>query len=73
MKWRQFFRPVSSMDTDEARAYMSREKEGSYTLLDVREPGEYKRAHIPGAKLIPISQLPNRIGELDPGKPLITY
>jgi rhodanese-related sulfurtransferase len=73
MKWKQFFRPVSSMDTDEARAYMSREKEGSYTLLDVREPGEYQKGHIPGAKLIPLSELPDRIGEVDPGKPLITY
>ena len=61
------------MGPDEAKAYMNRQKEGDYTLLDVREPGEYKTAHIPGAKLIPLSELPDRMGELDPRKPLITY
>ncbi len=73
MKWKQFFGRVKSMTAHEAKAYMNKKKEGDYTLLDVREPGEYKTAHIPGAKLIPLSQLPDRLGELDPGKPLITY
>ncbi|NQU14039.1 MAG: rhodanese-like domain-containing protein [Desulfobacteraceae bacterium] len=73
MKWKQFLNRIRSMGPDEAKAYMNRQKEGDYTLLDVREPGEYKTAHIPGAKLIPLSQLPDRMGELDPRKPLITY
>lgn len=73
MKWKQFMRRIRSMEPDEAKAYMNQQKEGSYTLLDVRQPGEYETAHIAGAKLIPLSELPDRTGELDQGKPLITY
>ena len=46
---------------------------GTYTLLDVRQPGEYEKAHIPGSKLIPLPQLLNRMAELDPEKPVIIY
>ena len=73
MRWKQFLTPVQSMDTEEARAYVSKHKEGSYTLLDVRQPGEYERERIPGARLIPLPQLPDRINEIDPDKPVITY
>ena len=33
-------------------------------LIDVREPAEYAEAHVPGATLIPMDQLPARLGEL---------
>lgn len=73
MKWKQFLVPVRAMDTDEARAYISRHKEGSFTLLDVRQPGEYARARIPGAKLIPLPELSGRLAELDLQKTTIVY
>ncbi|MFZ4116512.1 MAG: molybdopterin-synthase adenylyltransferase MoeB [Chthoniobacterales bacterium] len=34
-------------------------------LIDVREPVEYDICHIPGAQLIPLETLPNRIAEFD--------
>jgi adenylyltransferase/sulfurtransferase len=37
-----------------------------FTLIDVREPYEYQIARIPGAKLIPLGDLPKRLNELDP-------
>jgi len=73
MKWKEFFTPVKSMDAEEARTYMAEHEEGTYTLLDVRQPGEYESSRIPGATLIPLPQLSDRIGELDPEKPVITY
>jgi sulfur-carrier protein adenylyltransferase/sulfurtransferase len=73
MKWKQFFTPARSLDADEARSYMKTHQEGDYTLLDVRQPGEYEQGRIPGAKLIPLPELPGRVSELDPEKPLITY
>lgn len=73
MKWKQFLTPVANLDADAARALMSRHKEGSYTLLDVRQPGEYEKARIPGAKLVPLPELADRLGELDPDRPLIAY
>jgi rhodanese-related sulfurtransferase len=73
MKWKQFLTPVASMDKHEAQAYMDAHKEGTYTLLDVRQPGEYEEDRIPGAKLIPLPELTDRLDELDPEKPVITY
>jgi adenylyltransferase/sulfurtransferase len=36
-------------------------------LIDVREPDESRIARIPGARLLPLSQLAHRYTELDPG------
>jgi rhodanese-related sulfurtransferase len=33
-------------------------------LVDVREPEEYREVHVPGARLIPLSELAGRLGEL---------
>ena len=35
-------------------------------LLDVREPWEWALARIEGSTLVPLSELPNRVRELDP-------
>lgn len=43
------------------------------TLLDVREPGEFEIAHLPGAKLIPRAELPERLGELSTADDLVVY
>ena len=34
-------------------------------VIDVREPGEYVSGHVPGARLVPMAQLPGRLSELD--------
>ena len=39
-------------------------------VLDVREPWEYRQGHVPGAILIPLGELVQRVEELDPGKPI---
>ncbi len=73
MKWRQFLTPVQSMETEKVKAYMADHREGTFTLLDVRQPGEYEKDRIPGAKLIPLPELANRLGKLDQAKPVIVY
>ena len=42
-------------------------------LLDVREPHEWEIAHIEGATLIPLGELPARLAELEPHRPIVTY
>ena len=71
MQLKKLFTPVSSMDAEEAKAYMAGHREGEYTLLDVRQPGEYEDAHLPGAKLMPLPGLSDTYQELDPEKPTI--
>ena len=45
-------------------------RDGSVTLLDTRTVGEYSRGHIEGFKNIPVDELRERIGEIQPGKPV---
>ena len=33
-------------------------------LVDVREPWEYERGHLPGARNVPLGDIPGRLGEL---------
>jgi rhodanese-related sulfurtransferase len=40
-------------------------------LLDVRQPEEYRSGHIPGAKLIPLGQLHERMNELPKNQEII--
>ncbi len=42
-------------------------------IVDVRNPGETDAGMIPGAVNIPVSQLPDRLAELDPGRPTVVY
>jgi rhodanese-related sulfurtransferase/rubrerythrin len=66
-------RSVAVLSPDDARARMSRNQEGAYTILDVRQEWEYEEGHIPGARLIPLPELTDRLDELDPGKETFVY
>ncbi|MDF1526899.1 MAG: rhodanese-like domain-containing protein [bacterium] len=67
------FRSVPTMMPDEVRAFLDEHDPEDYNLVDVRQAGEYEEGHIPGTKLIPLGELENRLGELDPAKPTVTY
>lgn len=43
---------------------------GGATVLDVRNPDEYVTAHVPGAVLIPLSELAARQAEIPEADPL---
>jgi len=72
-KLEQLIDPVESIDAEEARAFLDEHKEGSFTLLDVRQPKEYENSHIPGAKLIPLPELADSLDQLDPERPVVAY
>lgn len=42
-------------------------------LLDVRTQGEYDSGHIRNAKLIPVTELPGRLGELNQSDEILVY
>ena len=73
MRWKQFFTPVQSLDAEQARKYMADHPLDTFTILDVRQPVEFESGHIPGAKLIPLPDLTDRLAEIDPRKPAIVY
>ena len=64
---------VQTLYSDEVQSFILEHSEGDYVLLDVRQPGEYALAHLPGARLIPLPQLADSLEELDAAKPIIVY
>ncbi len=73
MKWLQYLTPVKSIDTDEAEAMMNAHPGEELTILDVRQPGEYLKEHIPGAVLIPLPKLKDQLDHIDSEKPVLVY
>jgi rhodanese-related sulfurtransferase len=67
------FKSVPSISPDEVREYMKGKRPDEYILLDVRQPMEYEQGHLPGSRLLPISELSGRLGELDSAKTIIVY
>lgn len=68
-----YFKPVENITVAESREMMKGKKPDEICLLDVRQPKEYEEGHVPGAVLIPIAQLRDRLNELDPKCPTIVY
>ena len=44
---------------------------GSINLIDVRDPGEYKAAHMPNVSNIPVEELEDKVAGLPGDKPLV--
>ncbi|MCE5242193.1 MAG: rhodanese-like domain-containing protein [Syntrophobacteraceae bacterium] len=61
------------MFPDDLKEFVNSHAEGTYTLLDVRQPGEYEESHLPGAKLIPLPELGSSLAQLDREKVIIVY
>ncbi len=40
-------------------------------LLDIREPWEYERCHLPKTTLVPMRQVPDLLHELDPDQEIV--
>ena len=73
MSIRDIFSSFTNLNTDQFQSFIDTNKEGSFTLLDVRQPKEYERARIPGSQLMPLPTLDEQLQQLDPEKPVIAY
>lgn len=59
--------PIAEVDPHEANIML----EQGAQLIDVREPWEWASSRIPGARLIPVAEVPRRASEIDPNRPVI--
>src|SRR6184192_3483183 len=60
---------VAGIDVNQARQRL--EQEPKPFLLDVREPWEYAAGHVPGAQLIPLGELEQRVSEVPRDRPVL--
>ncbi|MCS7042704.1 MAG: rhodanese-like domain-containing protein [Bryobacteraceae bacterium] len=65
-----FYRPTE-VSPAEARRLMQEDR--SVQFVDVREHHERMARHIPGTLHIPLGELPRRLHQLDPARPVIVH
>jgi sulfur-carrier protein adenylyltransferase/sulfurtransferase len=70
---KRFFKSVPELSVQEVRQFLKDKNPEDYNLVDVRQPKEFEGGHLPGAKLIPVGELQDRLNEIDPHKPTIAY
>ncbi|HEX9910649.1 MAG TPA: rhodanese-like domain-containing protein [Desulfatiglandales bacterium] len=68
-----YFKPVSTWLPEKVRLFLKENNSEEYNLIDVRTPEEYEQGHLPGARLIPVGELADRLSELDPKKTTVVY
>jgi rhodanese-related sulfurtransferase len=62
---------MRSISAPELSAWLADARRDKPQLLDVREPWEYERARIAGARLVPMREVPARLAEIDPQKEVV--
>lgn len=73
MKILRFFERTPTIPAGDVQQFLDTHRPGTYNLIDVRQEGEYRNGHLPGALLIPISEINSRLDEIDPERPTIVY
>ncbi|MEA2693961.1 MAG: sulfur-carrier protein adenylyltransferase/sulfurtransferase [Acidobacteriota bacterium] len=63
--------PEADFDIQVQELKSWRDEGRDFAVLDVRNPQEYEIARIEGSKLIPLHELRDRLGELDPAASLV--
>ncbi len=58
---------IPEIDVDELALRI----EAGAVVIDVREPDEYGNGHVPGAILVPLGSVPDRLGDLGVGTELL--
>jgi sulfur-carrier protein adenylyltransferase/sulfurtransferase len=68
-----YFKPVSTWPAEKVRQFLKEKNPEDYNLVDVRTAKEYEQGHLPGARLIPVGEVADRLSEIDPKKPTVVY
>ena len=64
---------ASETEIDPVEVKAKLDRHDNFLLIDVREPHEYQICKIPGAKLIPLGDLPKRVNELDSAVEIVAH
>lgn len=62
---------MKSINAPELAAWLADASREPPILLDVREPWEFDKARIAGARLVPMREVPARLGELDRAREVV--
>lgn len=68
-----FFGDVDGAEPVTITEPVARDDRGDVVVADVRPRLEFEAGHLPGAVNIPLDELSDRLGELDPDTPVVAY
>ncbi len=71
--WIQSGRPTEGIEVTDADGLRQAVMRGDAVVLDVRQDYEWRAGHVPGALHIHVPDLPPRVGELPPDRPVYCY
>jgi len=66
-------REMGALDAGERDELLGRILRDEVTLVDTRPVEEYRAGHLPGARSIPLEELPGRVGEIPRGREVVAY
>lgn len=64
---------IKEISPAELKLFQEQQSESKYVLVDVRQPEEYSKGHIPGALLLPLPELEDKLTNFPPQKSYIFY
>lgn len=66
-------RTLGVLTVEERAEVLAALRRGRATLLDVRPAAEFEAGHLPGARSIPLGELPGRLAEVPRSRPVVAY
>jgi rhodanese-related sulfurtransferase len=66
-------RELQVLEPEERERLLAELRRGGLTLVDVRPAEEFQAGHLPGARSLPLAELPARLGELPRARPVVAY
>lgn len=63
--------PATGLPMEISVQEANQQRQAGAFMLDVREPSEWAEFHMPGATLIPLAQLPDRLSEVPADQPIV--
>ena len=70
---RDYFEDRDAMEPVSREELVRRTRDGLVTVLDVRPREEFEKGHVAGAINVPLSELEDRLVDLDPSKEIVAY
>ena len=66
-------KPMNEGEIDVLELKQKMDRGDKFTLIDVREPHEYRICSIPGSKLIPLGEFPQHVGEFQKDDDIVIH
>lgn len=64
---------IIDITANQLRDFIDSHREAEYVIIDVRQPEEYVQGHLPGARLVPLMEVPARLDEVRDAEHKIFY